>query len=161
MAIAIVVAGLSTIKVGTGSADALEDLGYTRDGVILRHDGYFAEVKCDDYGGEAGPGCDLQYMGETAQITLELTKWDATIAQKLLSRHKGGTAGTIPTAGTLMLAGNKYFRLLVSNTNLIRNYPYVIFRDPIELNAGTKFSTLRLEGTAWNVGGTLWNTTAS
>jgi hypothetical protein len=53
----------------------------------------------------------------------------------------------------------------VGSTNDITNFPYCTLEDPIELNKGTKFSTLMIEFTAYRNPAstgtrTLWNTSA-
>lgn len=172
MAVAINVNGTALIKVGTGSAGALESLGYTRDGATIRLQDYFLDVKTDDTGGEAGPGSDTQYMGAMAHISLELTKWDVTISDKLVNRINATTttltgtftsAGTTPTGalGGLMIGSASYVRLLIHSPTRPLNFPVCVIREPIELNSGTKFSTLRIEAQAWSVSGLLFNATTS
>jgi hypothetical protein len=154
MATSIQVAGACLIKVGTGSAGALETLGYTRDGATIRLDGYFLDVKTDDAGGEAGPPADVQWLGQTAMIGLELTRWDDAIAEKFVNRVFGQTtAGSITVAnaptGSLMITGSFGHRLcLIPSVGRAYNFPYAFFREAIEVNKGTKYSTMRVESYA-------------
>ncbi len=163
------VTGLAVVKVGDVAAtqDTLEDLGYTRNGVEISFTGFFLDVPGDENGGDDGPPVDVQYMGETATIRMELTKYNATVAGKVSARVNGGVEGVPVAAGTLMfgdrndLANNVAWRLLiqvsggVGNMNFLRAFP----RNVIELNKGTRFSTLVVEFEAHkNLAGVLWNT---
>lgn len=148
----IQVAGLALCYVGSGAAGVLEHLAYSRDGVVARFDGYFLDVPCDDNGGEAGPPADIQYMGETALITIEATKIDESIALKIRQRRNTGTftaPGVPGAAGLLMLSGGLGYRLVVGSTTLALDFPACVFREPFEVNKGTKFSTWRIEATAY------------
>ncbi len=145
MAIQYHVAGPALIKVDTGSTHTLEELGYTRDSAEIRFEGHFEEIKSDDQGGDAGPPGDLNYLGERAIVRLELTKWDAAIADKLVPRLYGGTAGMVGEVGTLLLQDAKTFRLLIHSTNTPMNFPKAILFGAIEINKGTRHSRLVLE----------------
>jgi len=162
MAAAVVVAGACLVRSGTGSASALEDLGYSINGIEITEKVYTSDVPGDQNGGDEGPPIDIQYFGETHTIRMELSKYDATVAAKIQPKQLGGTAGTIGTAGTLYGAGSKSFRILLTATNFTRNYLACVPRgEPISLNAGTKFTKLVLEFEAQASGGTIYNTTTS
>lgn len=160
MAVAIHVAGLATIKVDTGDANALETLGYTRDGTEITEEARFIDVPGDENGGDEGPPVDVQYLGETARIRLELTKYDSAVAAKVFPRLYGGTDGQPGTAGTLMFGDSKTYRLLIHTIAEPYNYPRAFPRGAVELNKGTRFSTLVLEFEAHKDGnGVLRNAT--
>ena len=146
MARTVVVAGLAIIKVNTGDADALEELGITLDGAQITEQTFTYDVRTDEFGGDAGPPADQQYMGEIHQIRLLMTKWDTAVGNKV-GPLKGGTAGTPGAPGTLMFA-NAY-RLLIHSPNFPRNYHRVLFKEPRELNKGTKHTQWLLVGTAY------------
>ena len=140
-------------------SDSLVDLGYTRNGAEISFTGFFLDVPGDENGGDDGPPIDVQFVGETALIRIELTKYNATLANEVTARLKGGTAGTPGTPGTLMFGDTKAWRLLINPTsgpiNFLRAFP----RNVIELNKGTRFSTLVVEFEAHKgAGGVLWNT---
>jgi hypothetical protein len=152
--------------VDTDNSHALASLGYCRDGAIIRFNGFFVDVPSDDAGGESGPPADLQYLGETANVTLELTKFDATVASTIVPRVWGGTAGqpAAPTgnSNTLMFQGSLSYRLVLVTGAAPYNFPRVVFREPHEINRGAKYSTWRLEATAYRNGsGILWNNNTS
>jgi hypothetical protein len=162
MAKAVHIAGAAHIKVGTGSAGALEELGYTRNGADLRPEGYFLNVPGDENGGDDGPPIEVIYMGETAQIRVELTKFDVAVADRVACRVRGGTAGTPSAAGTALFAGSYTMRVLVHTTAAPMNFPRCIPREPIEINKGTKFSTLIFQFEAHKDGtGVLYNAVTS
>lgn len=161
MAAAVVVAGATLIRTGTGSANALEDLGYSVNGIRIFEDVYTGDVPGDQNGGDAGPPIDVQYFGQVDRVELEMSKYDAAVLAKLAPRLLGGSAGVIGTAGTLFAGGSKYFRLLLTATNFTRNYLAAIPRGAIESNWGTKFSVIRVIFDCHAFNGTLYNTTTS
>ena len=161
MALAVVVDGPALIKTGTGSADALESLGYSIDGIQIAENGYFDDVPGDQNGGTAGPPIDVQYMGEIHRIRMELSKWDIAVAAKLFPKLKGGTAGVIGTPGTLIAGSSSYYRLLIVPTSNPRNYLAAIPRGAIEINKGTRFSRLVLDFECHAFSGTLYNETTT
>jgi len=149
MAVAINVAGLASVYVDTGGSNALELLGYTRNGVDITDNGYFLDVHTDVDGGDDGPPTDVQYLGGTITIRMEFTKYDDAIRAKIDTRLYGGTSGVNGAVGSLMRGGAKTYRLVINTPTTPYNFPIVIFRDPYELNKGTKFSTLVVIGTAY------------
>ena len=163
MTAAVQVAGLATIKVGTGDGGSLDTLGYTRDGAQITYEAYSVDVPGDEFGGDEGPPIDIQYLGETARIRLEMTKYDSSVKDKLEDRLLGENAGTPGTPGTLLFADSKTVRLAIdtANDNPDRNFPRAtLVKTPIEVNKGTKYSTLILEFVAYeDADGVLFNTT--
>lgn len=161
MAVAIQVAGPVLIRTGTGSANALEDLGYSAEGVEIEENVRYLDVPGDQNGGSEGIPIDVQYLGQSDLIRFDLTKYDAAVMAKLTPRLKGGTAGSIGTVGTLWQASSSYFRVLLTATNFTRNYIGCLPLEPHSLNAGTKFSRQRLSFICYPISGVLWNTTTS
>lgn len=160
MAITVQNAGLTLVKIATTAAQTLVDLGYTRNGVDVTTQPYFIDVPGDANGGDQGPPIDIQYLGEIAHIRLELTSWDSAVLDTIKARIPGGTAGTPGTVGTFAFQGNVHYRVVLSNPNLPRNFPRVMFREPIQKNFGTRFAMVVLEGIAYKNGsGVLYNTT--
>ncbi len=141
MAYTVHVAGAAEIKIGTGGSGALEGLGYTRNGVTIRFEDYSVEEKGDENGGDDGPPIEVLMLGECADVQLELNKWDATVMAKV-QRLKGGTAGQPAAAGTLVIGGEKYYRLAIASANMPHNFPLaMLIGTPIELGpVGTKFA---------------------
>lgn len=149
MPISVQIAGLATIKVGQeGCANnQLEVLGYTVNGARIRTEGYFDEVHGDEYGGDAGPPIELVYLGERAVVTLELSKWDYAVANKIGARLYGKTTGQIGQVGTPVFAAGKAYRLVIDvaaegamKWDFLRAVP----REPIEVNKGTRHSVLMI-----------------
>lgn len=165
MAITPNVAFSALIKVNTGSASALESLGYSQNGVTISENPIVVPIPGDQGGGDEGIPIDFQTLGQTDTIRIELTKYDEAIADKIRTLARGSvTAGNVPTPGTLVFANTYYFRLLILTTNYIRNYPVVLFREPREINRGTRFSKAIFVGTAFpdlTGSGALWNTTTT
>lgn len=162
MANQVNVAGAVQIKTGTGSASALEVLGYTINGARITENAYFSDVPGDENGGNEGPPIDVQYFGQVDFIRLELSKYDPAVWAKIVPLLKGGTAGSAGTVGTLVFSGSADFRVLLLGSNFTRNYLRCIPRQPQDINVGSKFSTLVLEFECHKDGsGVLWNTTTS
>lgn len=157
MAKAIQVGGACLIRTGTASAAALEDFGYSINGVRIVEIPYYGDVPGDQNGGDEGPPIDVQVFGITHRITAELSYYDATAMADMSLRVLDGTF----VSGDLMLAGTNYFRVLLTAANFTRNYLYCIVREPIELNVGTKFTRPTITWEAHYQGGVIWNTTTS
>lgn len=169
MAEEILVAGLASVYIGGEGAAypaAMSLLGFTRNGAEISATGYFLDVPGDEHGGDDGPPIDVQYMGEIASVRLELTKWDLALGRTVESRRNSGTGGSPGTAGALMFGGvagsSLAFRVLVNTATAAqrRNFLRCFPRNVIEINKGTRFSTLVVEFEAHAVNGVLWNTTA-
>lgn len=169
MAEAIQIGGSAvTVKVDTGTSNALETLsaGGLRNGSELEFIPFTLPIHTDDHGGDEGPPSEEQFLGEICRIRLIFNRWDAAIEAKILQRIYGSvTAGTPPAPGTLMFPNA--FRLLIQTTNRPYNFPLTVFKDPHQINVGTKHSALVLTGTAYEgdatngVNGVLYNTTTS
>lgn len=152
------VAGAAQIKVGTGSDGALEELGYTRNGADIADEAYWLDIPGDENGGDAGPPIEIQYIGQTARVRLELTKYDTAVADKIACRVRGGTVGQPAAAGTLVFANSYDFRVLVNSPSYPQNFTRCVPRAPIEINKGTRFAVLVLEFEAYKDGnGVLYN----
>lgn len=155
-------AGLATIKVASPANGTLLLLGYTRNGADVTQQGFFVDVPGDENGGDQGPPIDIQYMGEIAHIRIEMTKWDPANIDIVKARIAGGTAGSPGTAGTFMFQGGVDFRLVIDAPNLPRNFPRVVFREPIQKNHGTRFAMVVFEGIAYKAAsGVLYDTVTS
>ena len=166
MTAAIQKAGVTTVKVNIDAS--LETLGYCLDMAEIRDQSFHHDVPGDEHGGPQGPPIDIQLLGRIAHVRVELSKYDKTIEQKLRARLKSegaANAGIMDTAdiGTLMIQDTKTFRVLLSNANDPRNFPICLIREPIEVAAGTKFSTLILEFEAHRnqSTGVIWDTEIS
>jgi hypothetical protein len=163
------VAGKTLVKVGTGTAGALENFGYTRQGAETRREAYWINIPGDEHGGDEGPPIDIQYLGEVAFVRCEMTKFDADVFRRIAARVKGATAGVPASAGTLMFtpdstnpATTNAIRVILSNTAAPVNFPRAIPRAAIELNVGTKYSTALVEFECHkDSNGTLYNTNVS
>jgi len=171
MAVAIVVHGACQIQVGTGSAGALESLGWTIDGPDEEYEPFYGEVKGDQNGGQEGPPIDWQYFGELVHLRLEFSRFDGAVFQKLQAIERGGTAGTIGTPGDLMFSGGKYTRVLLNSGVSPINFPSCII-NRAQYSRRTKYTQPVLEFTAagltdgagslvYGAGGILYNSSTS
>lgn len=172
MAEAVIVPGPCQIKLNTGTAGALESLGWTINQVDIEEQVKFEEVFGDQNGGEQGNPIEFQHLGLMDVISMELSKFDWAVAQKVAQRINGTTssysgtkaAGTSPTPGTLLFSTTSYYRLLLVPTDAtyIRNYPIAVCLDPINSNLSAKYQRRMLRWMCFPpvAGGAIWNTTA-
>lgn len=165
MAIAVVQTGPANVKVGTGVASALEQLGFSANGVEITETALFLDVPGDQNGGDEGPPIDVQFLGQIDRVRMELTKYDIAIANKVRTRLNNiaspETAGVPGTSGSLIAGSSLFYRLLIEPTTQPRNYIAAIPREPIEVNRGTKYSRLIIEFECHSFNGTLWDTTVA
>jgi len=155
----IMVDGPVNVYVAGPANGTLLDLGYTENGVEVHEQPYFYDVHGDENGGDSGPPIDTQYMGEVHVIRMTLTKFNPVTARAIKVRVAGSTPGTPATPGTVMFQAGKEYRLVLDCFDG-RNYTRVVFREPIEINKGTKHSKLLIVGTAYkDATGVIYNTT--
>ena len=145
MAISIQVSGTVLVKVGPQSCQdaALEPLGYTSNGARIQEEDFYEEVHTDEQGGDAGPPVELIYHGKRVRVTLELTKWDGAVADKLAARvSQTSQPGKQLEAGTPMIANEKAFRLVLKSSVGGWDLPVAIVRGQFEINKGSRPSRL-------------------
>jgi len=147
----------------------LVKVGYSRDGVSIRIEPRWGDIQSDDFGGEGGVPADSQFLGASATITAELTKYeDGTqasggsgggVTSNLSSFiNAASTLGTMPGLGTLV-RGTALEGELVLTTGASGEVPvsgdHVItftnsfLRGAQEVNKGTKYSTYIASWEAW------------
>lgn len=143
-------------------------LGYTRNGLTPQEQGYYLNVPGDQNGGEEGPPIEIQALGMTALIRLELTKYDMDVVHYVRRQLAGVTQGTPAAAGSLMFSAGLVGRLTLvplaggTGIGIPQNFPRVFTRQPIECGRGSKFSTLICEFEAHkDASGVLWNSSTT
>lgn len=157
MAIEVHVPGATLVKVGTGSGTppALEDVGYTVNGVDIDEQGYYIDVHGDEHGGDAGPPIDVQWVGQVHILRMVLSKFDKAIVDKIRPGLRGKVAGEVLAAdiGSLILAGGFSYRVVLDAvaTAYERDYLQCVFREPIVANYGTKHQICHLTAYAYRV----------
>ena len=124
-------------------------IGYSRDGVTIRIEPKWGDIFSDDFGGAGGAPADTQLLGAIASVTADFPKYDQTEAHKLTAFEKAGTAGVLPQLGTLIRQESEYAVLLLDGKNEDWSFPVAFMRQPIEVNKGTKFSTLVCGWECW------------
>lgn len=159
------VPGVAHILIAIPSG-ALQPFGYTANGAQVTFEGYEIRVPSDENGGDEGPPAEIQYLGQTARVRLEMTKFDQSVSELLLRRLPSGTLGqpigTGTPAGTLLFAGLQYFRLVIASAVKPFNFPCVsILRAPQDLNVGTKYQRHVVEVECYKhpTTGILWDRT--
>lgn len=161
--------GPTVVKVDTGALNALENLGYSADGIQIEERMFHSDVPVDLNGGPEGPPGDVQFMGSVHIITFRLTKFYDSVLDKITPYLYGGTNGQIPDPGSFMSSNG--FRLLLypddyaSGSNNPRNYPLAFPRGSISFNKGTKYRAVQMtwEAHATVISNelTMWNATDS
>lgn len=161
MATAVIVAGPVLVRTGsTPTTFALEDFGYSANGIEIIEEPLELPVPGDENGGDEGIPIDIQYLLERHIIRMELTKFDSAVATRIGVKFKGDVAGVMGTIGRLFNGGSGTFRLLLTATALTRNYLAARPRN-IEAIYGSKFTRLRVEWECLPSGGVLYNAVTS
>lgn len=164
MAIAISVDGPCNVKVDTGTSNALEQLGYSADGIDVELEPFNLDVPGDQNGGGDGIPIDVQHFNSVARFTMELTKFDEAIYAKIANmvNDLGVTAaGTqVVSAGALYAANSNGFRVLLQPTNRPVNFLLCI-PQKISRNKSSKYTRCTIEWLAYPVSGFLWNETTA
>jgi hypothetical protein len=135
----------ATIAIGTPIK-----LGESADEIRIRHQILKNPVPGDRNGGRAGDPIEEQYLGETASVSLELSRFDKEVAGAL--RRAGGiltTPGAIPNnaIGALMRRDKSYRFTFVSTVDATRtvNFWCGIINQAHILSGGTKFEMFQSE----------------
>lgn len=112
--------GCSFVYVGTGSAGALELLGYTEAGVDKDLKENKREIMTDLFG-DMTPQ-DFQDMGMVARIVAPMIAMDRAVMAKIMGRGDSGTVGQLNTPGLVMGApmplvgaGGYAYRVVISS----------------------------------------------
>ena len=133
------------------AAAAFMTFGYTQDGAKINIEGHAINVPGDETGGNENIPVEVQLIGETARVRLEMTKWDKAVGNLLAARFPSRLAGGVITPGRLAFANDDYWRLMIKGT-LVNgiynawNFPCAtLVRTPMEINSGTKYSRLMME----------------
>ena len=157
MAIAYIIPGACQVKIQP-TAGALQELGYTAEGVHVREEVRRVNIPVDTNGGTEGIPGDIQYLGEMHFITMELTKWDSAQVALIDPKLAGGTQGQMGTVGTLMSSVS--FRVLLNSAVLPRNYLVCFPLGAYETNRGTKYARQVITWEAYpNASNVIWNVT--
>lgn len=156
-----VVRGLAQVYVNTGTSDAYELLGLTRNGVTFTRQVYQMPVPCDSHGGDEGTPLDMIFLDMIIRIECELTSFDETIRNKIIAmtkRKTGEQYNTLPVPGTLIFKSTRFFGVKITSNIADRSdgkvltftFPRcLISNDPMVDNFGRRFTTLRFVATAY------------
>lgn len=153
------------------SYSAFFKLGESENGITVRKTQYIGRVTGDRYGGNEGPPVENQFFGLSADIPLDLSRWDP--AQVVKFENFGGlltTNGAVPldTVGALLQRdhGIRLLLLCRRDNTLSINFPCTLWSSPHETGKGTKYAKCSFSVTAnrapegyWNAGsaGVVWD----
>ncbi len=148
MAIDVSVFGPAQLMVDTGDGGELELLGYSVDGITISITHHEDPIMSDLMGNQVQT--DSQYMGSDAEIEAELIYIDQDVLAKVQNAFED-TEGTLGQIGSLYLAQEGTFRLLINPTpspgGVQDAFPYNFpntYLIPDKFNTGTKRSTHNL-----------------
>lgn len=139
-----------TIGEATIAAGTPVKLGESADEIRLQHQIYKNPVPGDRNGGRSGDPIEEQYLGESASVSLELSRFDTGVAEAL--KQAGGlltVPGKIPDTvmGALMRRDHSYrftFKASVDSTRT-KNFWCGIVEKAHILAGGTKFEMFQAE----------------
>ena len=123
------VAGPLQIWGNTGSASAVEFLGWTRGGIEIQEQTMMTELKSDLSGGEQGIPQDYEWLGDVHTITAELAQFNPAILAKYERRMKAAVTNRVP--GTLVGCAGGMFKVIFLSLNFSRMYTKVVINEPI------------------------------
>lgn len=145
------IAGATLVRTGSGTSSAWEDLGISRNGVEIAMQPFQEDIPSDLFGGEAGPPCDINELGEIWTITCRFVSYDLVVARKVLARlnPKGnqttGSAGAVGwpyVAGRLLFANDVAFPLQLNNASEPYQFYQTICRGAVPYNLGSRHSEI-------------------
>lgn len=157
MAMTINVAGPQEIKVNTGTAGALESLGFTVEGFSFQVERGLMPVFGDQKGGPGGRPIDYQTIDPLVRFNLLLTKFDPAVFEKV---QKGLlddslTEGTFDTSqrGACIFQDGLAFKFRSVGASVYREFPQCILTVE-EAGYGTKHTNAMISVEAHTVLGT-------
>lgn len=140
--------GPAFVYTGTGTAGALELLGYTEAGVDMDIKENKREIMTDLFG-DMTPQ-DFQDMGMVARVVAPLIAMDRTVMAKIMGRgDRSVAAGDLNTPGLVLGAGGYRFKVAIASSF---DSPWA-FHSCLTLSASTRLATkanpFRFEFFAW------------
>jgi len=128
--------GSALVYVGTGSAGALELLGYTQDGVDTDIQEKKGEIFTDIFGPMVPH--DFQDFGMDANIRAPMIAMDSAIFAKVINRGDRTTLGGINTPGLVFGNGGYLIRVAIAAP---LNTPWSFSKCLLRPGHGTKLAT--------------------
>lgn len=164
MSIQVNVPCVVTVKVDTGSSNALQSWCESQEGFSIREQVFQEPIYSDSQGGSAGPPVDILVHGEIHIITFTSVRFDPTVDAKVCFVRE--TADGVSAANcTLMFADSKAHRVLLQGANFVRNYLRVMVSERELGRIGSHASVRQVTLTCYpkDVSGTLtlWNSTTT
>lgn len=129
------------------STDPLEELGESTDAVDVQEVTFWHNVPGDANGGQQGPPIDVQILGKIHRVSLDLSRWDPDVAEKL-REHSLATVGEVDAleVGRLMFDVHApRICIIPTNAAYVRNYWCALIREPIGYGVSSKWSALQFQ----------------
>jgi hypothetical protein len=138
--------GTALVSVGTGSAGALETLGYTDQGVDIEIEELTNDIITDVMG--MAPQ-EVQSMGMIARITVPLIAVDRTVLAKITGRGDRTTVGLVNTPGLLLGTNSHLFRVgIAAPLDTPWSFSKCFMRPGFGAKLATKANPFRVQFTA-------------
>jgi len=142
------VTGPSLVYVGTGSAGALELLGFTENGADIEVTKHYADVLTDIFGPLTPQ--DIQDFGEVAQVTAPLIAVDRTVLNKAMNRGDRAANGQLNTPGRMVGANAQSMRLgIAAAADTPWSFSNAIVRPSARFRMATKANPFTITFFAW------------
>lgn len=139
--------GTALVYVGTGSAGALELLGYTEQGVDMDITENKAEIMTDLYGNMTPQ--DFQDMGMMARVVCPLIAYDRTIMAKVINKGDRTTYGSLNTPGIPVAQSGYAFSVGIAAPLDVPWYFFTCTTRADGMRLATKANPFRMEFVAW------------
>jgi hypothetical protein len=139
--------GPALVYTGTGSAGALELLGYTVDGVDISISKNVAEIITDLFGPMTPQ--DFQDMGEVASITCPLIVSYREVLSRVANRGDRGAVGQMNTPGLVLGQTGAAFSVGITSTDSPWLFAKAVVRPDMRAKLATKAHPFVLQLFAW------------
>lgn len=130
------ISGAALVYVGTGTAGALELLGYTQGGVDFEVTEEYEPILTDIFGPRVPQ--DFQNMGMVASINCPLIAMDRTVLAKVTGRGDRTTLGQVSTPGMVMGVAGYAFKVAIASS---ADSPWTFVKCIMRPSFGTKLAT--------------------
>lgn len=139
--------GTAFVQTNTGTAGALETLGYTEQGVDMDITESKEEIMTDLFGNRTPQ--DFQDMGMMARVVVPLIAYDRAVLAKILNKGDRTTYGSLNTPGIALGQAGYKFAVLIQAPLDVPWYFYSCLVRASGQRLATKANPLRVEIVAW------------
>ena len=159
------VSGPVQVRINLRDGEGFQILGYTTEGVDVQHNAFTNPIYSDEYGGNAGPPVERQFMGASIKLSMQIVRGDIALWKKIREMQSSenwssGAAGTLSNVGGMMTCGNTTMQILLigsadtaataasagaATLATFFNVPNCWFDGPVSYTLASKNSVLSLD----------------